>query len=186
MTRRTPKKTLKDFNWKVGAKVFALCTVIGTGYAYASQRYVIGLDTQEYRCLDDWIFIIDTWDRPNAREVERNDLLAVVLTDAQTPTSALWRTGQVLVKRAVATDPGDVVDISAGGVAFAHGEDHWTHGTALEAAPALGLSEEALTRQLTLSQGELFLMGDNPMSYDGRYYGPVREEQIVGSVLWSF
>ena len=185
MTHKKPKKTLKDFNWKVGAKVFAVCTAVGMGYAYASQRYVIGLDTQEYKCLDDWIFIIDTWDRPGAADVERNDLVAVVLTDAQTPANALWGPGQVMVKRAVAK-PDDVADISARGIAFKRGEEHWTHGTALEAAPALGISEEDLTRQITISQGELFLMGDNPMSYDGRYYGQVSEGQIVGSVLWSF
>lgn len=179
------KKTLRDFNWKVGAKVFALCTVIGAGYAYASQRYVIGLDTQEFKCLDDWIFIIDTWDRPAADAVGRNDLVAVVLTDAQTPANALWKPGQVMVKRAVGT-PGDMVDISSQGIAFAHGDAHWTHGTALEAAASLGISEADLTRQLTVAEGALFLMGDNPMSYDGRYYGQVHEDQIVGSVLWSF
>lgn len=186
MKARKQKKTLKDFNWKVGAKVFALCTVIGAGYAYASQRYVIGLDTQDFKCLDHWIFVIDTWDRPSADQVDRNDLIAVVLTDAQTPSNALWGAGQVMVKRAVATDPGDMIDVSADGIRFTHGAEHWQHGTALEAATALGKSEADLTRQMTLAQGELFLMGDNPMSYDGRYYGPVSEKQIVGSVLWSF
>lgn len=180
------KKTFKDFNWKIGAKVFAICMVIGAGYAYASQRYVIGLDTQDYKCLDDWFFVIDTWNRPTADEVSRNQLIAVVLTDAQTPANALWKPGQVMVKRAVATDPGDVIDVSPDGIRFSNGGEHWQHGTALEAARAIGTSEDALTRQITLTQGELFLMGDNPMSYDGRYYGPVNEDQIVGSVLWSF
>lgn len=59
--RRKERKTLKDFDWRIGAKVLGICTVLGTGFAYASQRYVIGLDTQDARCLDEWFFVIDTW-----------------------------------------------------------------------------------------------------------------------------
>ena len=181
----TQKKTIKDFNWKIGIKVFGLCTLIGSGYAYASQRYVVGLDTQDHRCLDEWFYVIDTWKKPAADDVDRNDYIAVVLTADQTPANAKWAPGHVMVKRAVAT-PGDVVSINEDGAEFTRGLEHWHHGSGLEAATALGMTPDALKRQITLSEDELFLMGDNDMSYDGRYYGQVNEQQIVGSVIWAF
>ncbi|MBU2959149.1 S26 family signal peptidase [Paracoccus sp. 1_MG-2023] len=184
--RRKERKTLKDFDWLIGAKVLGICTVLGTGFAYASQRYVIGLDTQDTRCLDEWFFVIDTWARPSAAEVRLNDYIAVALTPEQTPPHAKWKPGHVMVKRAVATRAGDRIEISGTGAMFSHGAEAWRHGTALEAAPALGLDVAALTREIVLEEGELFLMGDHPMSYDGRYYGQVDEEQIVGAVLWAF
>lgn len=119
------KKTIKDFNWKIGAKIVAICTVIGAGYAYASQRYVIGLDTQNHRCLDEWFFVIDTWNKPTADQVDVNDYIAVILTAEQTPANAKWGPGQVMVKRAVATRPGDIIDIDDDGAHFTRGSEHW-------------------------------------------------------------
>lgn len=180
------KKTIKDFNWRFGVKMGAVILAIGAAYGYLGSRYVVGLDTQENRCLDEWVYVIDTWHRPTAAEVQRDDYVAVALTDAQTPRNALWRAGQVMVKRAVAVQPGDQIKISRGGVTFEHGAEHWTRGTALEAATLLGKTPEDFERKLTLTDGQLFLMGDNPKSYDGRYYGPVDQNQIVGAVVWAF
>lgn len=180
------RKTIKDFDWKVGARIAAIVAVIGASYAYLGSRYSIGLDTQEYRCLDEWIFVIDTWNVPDARDVDRNQYLAVRLTPDQTPENALWPPGMVMVKRAVATDEGDIVSISRDGISFSHGDEHWQHGTGLEAAESVGNSIEQFERELTLREGEVFMMGDNPMSYDGRYYGPISEDQIVGTVIWAF
>ena len=50
----------------------------------------------------------------------------------------------------------------------------------------LGVTPESFERAFTLGKGELFMMGDDPLSYDGRYYGPITDSQIVGRVLWAF
>jgi len=180
------KKTIHDFSWRFGVKLVAMIAALGGTAAYASARYTIGLDTQEHRCLDEWIYVIDTWKRPTADDVQRFDYVAVALTAEQTPANAKWRPGHVMVKRAVATDPGDQVEITREGINFSHGEEIWAHGTALEAAEMIGSTPEAFEREFQLAEGELFLMGDKVNSYDGRYYGPVREEQIVGTVLWAW
>lgn len=41
-------------------------------------------------------------------------------------------------------------------------------------------------REYQLSEGEMFVTGTNPRSYDSRYYGPVSTDQIVGVArpLW--
>lgn len=183
---KRPKKTLRDFNAKVALKIAAIITVIGAGYAYAGTRYTIGLDTQDARCLNEWFYVIDTWRKPTAAEIRRDDYVAVRLTAAQTPRGALWQPGQVMVKRAEASQPGDVVTVTEAGVQFRRGADTWRHGTGLEAARMIGSTPEAFERTLTLEPGQVFLMGDHQNSYDGRYYGPVSEQQIVGRVVWAF
>lgn len=185
MSKRQPK-TIKDFNWRFGVKLAALIAGLGAGAAYASSRYTIGLDTQTHRCLDEWIFVIDKWKKPTAFDVSRNDYVAFAISAAQTPPNALFAPGHVMVKRAVATDAGDLVTIDTDGISFSHGSEIWAHGTALEAAASLGSSQEEYVREFALSAGQLFMMGDNEMSYDGRYYGPINESQIVGSVVWAW
>lgn len=179
-------KTIKDFSWRYGVKLVALIAALGGSAAYASSRYTIGLDTQDTRCLDEWFYVIDTWKKPTADDVERHDYVAVRLTTDQIPRNAKFGTGHVMVKRAMATEPGDQIQITREGINFSHGSEIWAHGTALEAAEKLGSTPEAFEREIQLGSGELFLMGDNPNSYDGRYYGPVREDQIVGTVLWAW
>jgi type IV secretory pathway protease TraF len=180
------KKTIKDFTWQFGVKMIGVCGILCGSIAYAGARYKVGLDTQEYRCLDEWVYIIDTWDVPDADDVKRDDYVAISLTAEQTPANALWQPGQVMVKRAVATDEGDVAHISAEGISFSHGPEIWAHGTALEAATSLGHAPEFYERDIALKDGELFMMGDRVKSYDSRYYGPISEEQIVGRVVWAF
>jgi len=179
-------KTIRDFNLAYGVKLTAMLATIGSVGFYVSQRYTIGIDTQDFRCLDEMVFIIDRWERPAATEIERNDYVAVTLTSAQTPANAKFAPGHVMVKRAVATDAGDEVEISRDGIHFSNGEEIWSHGTALEAAPMLGRKIEDFERTEVLGPGELFIMGDKINSYDGRYYGPVTEAQIVGTVVWAW
>lgn len=182
------RKTINDFTWKFGLKVATVILSLVLAFAYLSARYTIGLDTQTFRCLDEWIFIIDKWDRPTPAEIDRGEYIAVAMRADQSPTNALWNPGQVMVKRAMATDPGDVVAITRNGTSFHNAENtsQWAHGTQLEAAHALGMRVEDLERTITLEPGEIFMMADNPMSYDGRYYGVIDQEQIVGRVVWAF
>ncbi len=179
------KKSLKTLTWGYCLKLTALLATLAGTATYASSRYVVGLDTQDTRCLDEWVYIIDTWAKPKASEVQRDDYVAIVLTLDQTPATAKWHFGQVMVKRALAT-AGDEVSVTRDGVTFSNGSDQWKHGTGLQSAPLLGKAPDSYLASYSLSDGQLFMMGDNPLSYDGRYYGPISENQIVGSVVWAF
>lgn len=152
---------------------------------YGTTRLIVGLDTQDYSCLDQRVFFIDTQTRPTAADLEVGDLVAVRLTDAQRPATATWEPRTIMVKRVEASVPGTRITVSRDGISFELDGKRWTHGTALESAAKLGRSEASFERTFELKPGELFLMGDNPMSYDGRYYGPVTEAQVVGAVLWA-
>lgn len=179
------KKSLKTFTWQYGVKFVAVVASLAGTAIYAAERYVIGLDTQDTRCLDEWVYIIDTWVKPTASDVQVDDYVAIVLNESQTPQTAKWRFGQVMVKRAMAT-AGDDVEVTLDGVKFSDETASWEHGTGLQAAPLLGQNPDSYLAHYKLADDQLFMMGDNPISYDGRYYGPIKENQIVGAVVWAF
>ena len=178
-------RSLRTLTWQYGLRLTALLAVLSGTAAYAANRYVVGLDTQDTRCLDEWVYVIDTWRKPKAAEVGRGDYIAIVLTDNQTPSTAKWPSGQVMVKRTLGT-PGDKVTVTTKGVRFSNQSERWNHGKGLAAVSLLGATPEKFINQYALSDGQLFMMGDNPLSYDGRYYGPIEENQIVGTVVWAF
>lgn len=164
--------------------VLAVSCLLGV-LLYGTTRLILGVDTQDYSCLDQHVFLIDSHTRPTAADLVVGDLVAIRLTEAQRPTIATWEPHTIMVKRVEASVPGTRITISRSGISFELDGKRWTHGTALESSAKLGRSEASFERTFELKPGELFLMGDNPMSYDGRYYGPVTEAQVVGSVLWA-
>ena len=169
------------------AKFAVVVAFLGATAAYASNRYVIGYDDQTHRCLDERFFLIDTWRKPQVDELKRGDLVAVAMTADQRPGGALWPVGQVMIKRLMAQTPGDVMHVTEEGISFeaASGET-WSWGTALEAVTALGYQPAQFVRDVALGEDQFFLMGDLPLSYDSRYYGPLDADQITGTVLWGF
>ncbi|RWR30543.1 signal peptidase I [Sinirhodobacter populi] len=183
-----PRKTFRDFSWKVGAKMVAVIAVCCAPVAYAADRFQFGIDDQVYRCLPERFYIIDTYSRPKAEDIKRGAYIAIRMTADQSPKGATWGAGARMIKRVVATHPGDTMHVRKDGVSFtsADGTETWKHGTALEVAKDFGWDEDMFVRDSTLKPGEMFMMGDNFKSYDSRYYGPVNEDQIYGTVVWAW
>ena len=82
--------------------------------------------------------------------------------------------GKLLIKRAAAV-AGDHVcrhgaDVSIDGASVAKARDADSHGLALPSWDGC----------VTLADGEVFLLGDTPGSYDGRYFGVTSTSEIVG------
>ena len=89
--------------------------------------------------------------------------------------------GRTLIKRVIGL-PGEEIYIEkeSGGV--------YIDGDKLEEPYIQGQTSPGIGQEnpLTLQEGEYFIMGDNrENSSDSRYYGPVKEGQIRGKVLWS-
>lgn len=181
------KKMLKDFNKAVAIKLGLVIGILGATSLYAQARYTIGVDTQTYRCLDQKWFLIDRWNKPNLGDLETGDLVVVSMLAEQRPANAKWPVGQVMIKRLLAGAAGTTMSVTPEKISFTDSDgDQWTWGTGLEAAELLGMTKAELTREETLEDGEMFLMGDKPLSFDSRYYGKAYEEQIIGKVLWAF
>lgn len=90
--------------------------------------------------------------------------------------------GKLLIKR-VAGHAGDRVcrhgaDVSIDGASVAKARDADSHGLALPSWDGC----------VTLADGQVFLLGDTPGSYDGRYFGVTSRAEIVGraDLLLSF
>lgn len=169
-----------------------------------SERFDIGLDTQIIACLYEDVFLIDTHDHG----IERGGLVAFA-TDER--TEPLFEAGTRLVKRVVGL-PGDHVAIrpvapdpsmprailspSEHGrvqgrpralfnyAIEINGKPHGRGG--LNSLHVTGGDPEDYVRELVVGDGEVFVMGDTAVSFDSRYWGPMRLDQIVGKAyaLW--
>ena len=87
--------------------------------------------------------------------------------------------GEIIIKRIIGM-PGDTVSIKDNTV--------YVNDEELEEDYAYG--ETSDYEEITLGDDEYFILGDNrPISKDSRYFGPVKEDEIIGKVnfrLWPF
>ena len=87
--------------------------------------------------------------------------------------------GEIIIKRIIGM-PGDTVSIKDNTV--------YVKGEEVEEDYAYG--ETSDYEEITLDDDEYFILGDNrPISKDSRYFGPVKEDEIIGKVifrLWPF
>ena len=87
--------------------------------------------------------------------------------------------GEIIIKRIIGM-PGDTVSIRDNTI--------YVNGEEVEEDYAYG--ETSDYEEITLDYDEYFILGDNrPISKDSRYFGPVKEDEIIGKVifrLWPF
>ena len=87
--------------------------------------------------------------------------------------------GEIIIKRIIGM-PGDTVSIRNNTI--------YVNGEEVEEDYAYG--ETSDYEEITLDDDEYFILGDNrPISKDSRYFGPVKEDEIIGKVifrLWPF
>ena len=87
--------------------------------------------------------------------------------------------GEIIIKRIIGM-PGDTVSIKDNTV--------YVNGEEVEEDYAYG--ETSDYEEITLDDDEYFILGDNrPISKDSRYFGPVKEDEIIGKVIfriWPF
>ena len=138
--------------------------------AYASDRYAIGTDTQEVRCLPDHsVFLVD-----RHRVEPRRDTLMAFRAQGLDP---YFEDGTLMAKELVGM-PGDHVRIDETGV--------WINGEQrAEGFPhvnTLDLDFASLERDEAVPEGHYLFLAPAPESYDGRYWGYVSEEQLAGRV----
>jgi conjugal transfer pilin signal peptidase TrbI len=152
---------------------FLVKLVIGMAVAVVAMSYLgtywrIGLDVQTIRCLPWSVYAIHRTD-PTP---ERGALMAFHARGLAPKIAD----GTLLVK-IIAAVPGDHIAVDAAGIRI--NGNFW--GPLNDRALAYwGKAERSAYRSLTLKAGHYLMLGTEPMSYDGRYWGQVEAQQFVG------
>lgn len=143
-------------------------TITALGAAFTS-RFHFGIDSQQIRCFyDHRFFLVDRQDH----QMHRGEIYAF----SSRGLAPFFDDGTQVVKILVAL-PGDHVEVTTTGEVKVNGEVlakglHW--------AEALGREVADFAGKAVLPEGAYWFMGETPESFDSRYWGSVKEEQIIG------
>lgn len=165
----------KPRSWGLLLPALAFGGAIALTLQLVSERWGVLVAPDESRCLKDVaVILLDKADK----SVERGDVIAFEAPEA---ARIILPTDEPVGKRALGL-PGDEVIVSAAGVQI----NGVLVAEGLAAAVYAGVPEAQFFRKLRLGPGEFFMLGDSERSFDSRYWGPVRQEQIIGTgrVLW--
>jgi conjugal transfer pilin signal peptidase TrbI len=149
--------------------------------AFIQTRYSIGIDAQIVQSIPGsrWV-LIDHGDT----SVNRGDLIA-------------WKAAFVLpipdgtqVMKYVVGIPGDIVNISPDGAIRINGEPVTAGGIPIvegfNQAKLAGIDPATLPREYVIPDHRIFVVGTSAESFDSRYYGPIPDTFVSGTVhqLW--
>lgn len=170
--------SLKDELWKrkafISRAIFSLTLIAGVG-SYAADRYTLGFDPAENRCLADYrSFLVDERNSSAAR----NELVAFHASGLD----PFFEDGTTLAKY-VRGVPGDHVEITADQEVLVNGE---VIEVGLPYAEHLNQTPDDFVGELIVPDGTLWVMGDTDYSFDSRYWGVITTDQIRGKAHGLF
>jgi conjugal transfer pilin signal peptidase TrbI len=137
--------------------------------------YRIGVDLQQRQCLPwKWYFI--TVGRPP--EIHRGDILVAIMKYGRMGHGF---DGQKITKMVFAL-PGDAFEVK-NDLAYINGKPV---GRKMDLIDKLGKQPGSFDRKEIVPAGHVLLLGTEPRSFDGRYWGFVPENEIVAKAtpLW--
>lgn len=147
-----------------------IAAMVGSFYLF-SLRFSIGVDPQTntsnigYR-----VFLIDHTNR----ELIRGKHYAFASPDL-TP---FYVEGTQFVKQ-LAAFPGDSIRVEISGQIYINGEPTIFKGLH-HATAKLGMREEDFCKEGSLKEDQYWMLGDNELSFDSRYWGAISADQILG------
>ena len=153
--------------WVSSLTLLGAVSAAGMGF---QSRYRLGIDPQQTLSMDARVFVVDIKDR----KIERGKSYVFSVRNA----SPVYEDGTEMVKRAVGL-PGDVVrideyfSITVNGRPAGQGLWHLQNQD-------MRTVRERFTGTRVLGEDEYWMMGLSVKSFDSRYFGPVRSEQIRG------
>ena len=157
---------------KVGAATLVLVLL---GSVFLS-RFQIGVDTQSDKCIHGTVFLIDKADK----ELERGALFAY----RSRGTKWIYPDGTLMVK-AMQGLPGDRVEVTPDFEVRVNGI-HKAQGLPLAGTLTASEARRRFCGSATLQSDEAWMLGTLPHSFDSRYWGPIKTEQIVGRAYVVF
>lgn len=162
-------KTRKKMSWKAFAlRAGVLAVVIIAGISYASDRYRLAPDPQEVRCFPDHsLFLVDLYQPEPVR--------GAIMAYSARGLDPFFEDGTLMAKVLVGK-PGDSVVVNASGL-FVNGDQH---AESFPLAAGLGRKASDFFREETIPEDHYLMMAPAPESYDGRYWGYITRDQLVG------
>lgn len=150
-------------------------------FLYFSSRYTLACPPGHSACLNASFFLIDKWDT----EIEQGDLayFEMNVENQFYPTGLRW------IKK-VAALPNSVVSVEENKVVV----DNLTEFplSLSHIITALNLADNSIgeiedyTKVIQLENDEVFMIGETINSFDGRFWGPLKKEQIKGTAYAIF
>jgi conjugal transfer pilin signal peptidase TrbI len=156
---------------KFAIKAVVVGCVIVASFMWVESRFRIGIDGQAIRCLPDHkYYLVDM-----AKIVTDRDAIVAYHSQGLTP---YFEDGTMMAK-VIKGMPGDHLVISNEGVSI-NGE---IVATGFALSDRLGIEHTDLHKDEVIPEGHFLLLAPAPESFDGRYWGYVAEEQIIGKVI---
>ena len=167
--------TKRNLGPRLAMVVVTLVVLVMTADCVRSRWIIGGVGPNDPSSLvGHWFFIVD---RHN-KQVERGALVAFRTDDRMMPW---YSPGAIFIKQ-VAALPGDRVDVDEQGMRV-NGQ---TVTDTLLLTDTLNKPVEAFARSEAVQPGRYWVLGTSPDSFDSRYWGPIRRDQIVGTAMAVF
>lgn len=176
------EKNLHLTPWKRRLIIFGLmaCT-IQLLIVLFMWRFDISLPLQKGDgCLGGKVWIIDTWDT----HYRAGDIMAF---EFPIEGDRFFKKGQRFIKKVAAT-AGDSYDITPDltVVTSTNGEHRYFQSSVRQIATKIGRDLASISRQGTVPEHQLMMLGELPRSYDSRFWGLVPERNIQGRAYAIF
>lgn len=168
-----------DARAKFALKATGLMTVLflaGTlSISALGAYYRIGVDVQQQQCLP-WKWYLITVGKPD--EIRRGDILVAVMKQGRMGHGF---DGQAITKMVFAL-PGDLFEVK-NDLAYVNGRQV---GRKMDLIEKLGKQPGGFDRKEIVPTGQVLMLGTEPRSFDGRYWGFVPENEIVAKAtpIW--
>lgn len=151
----------------------ALVMIVLINLVISSWR--IGLNTQEVKCLPGTVYLV--------RQSPPDTVAVGQLIAYRSLGLQPYLKDGTTVAKLVAGVPGDQVTVDRSGISV-NGK-HWGPLNDVVMRKTAH-SVDGLTRTFTVAPDELLVLGTLPRSYDGRYWGTIKRDQLIGNAwrLW--
>ena len=159
-------------------KILAFLVVsAAVGLGLFMQFFTLGLPSAQFSgCLSYDVFLVSKTDLT----VKRGGIYAITL---DRPLLGKIQAGAKLIK-IVAAVGGDTVRIERDGVWV--NEDSFYPVPLEVVARHQHINPSQLQKTFTVPFGELFLLGNTPISYDSRFWGTINEKNVIGRAFVLF
>jgi conjugal transfer pilin signal peptidase TrbI len=166
----------KKESWRrFGTKAVLVTIAILLFFTWFVANYRITYDPQATRCIPEYrVYLVDL----NDKEIVKGGLYSYSARKMQ----PYFADGTKMIKYIKAV-PGDTVEVRPDTSIYINNQ---YSGFGLELAEELGLDKSKFVGKGVLKDGEYWFLGNGERTYDSRYWGAVKEAQVLGRAYALF